>query len=168
MPVADLLGQTLPQALVTIERGPVEQFARAVHDPNPVYFSAAEAGASGFGDVPIPPTYLFAAQHWGAFAELQPQTESTPMSLVELIAALRDGKAGMILHGGQEFEYLDSIWVGDTLEVRGVVESAETKPSSDDGRAGMSVLVVRTEYRRRGQASPAAIARSTYLFRPCG
>jgi acyl dehydratase len=165
--VADLTGVRLSSAVVAIERGPVQAFAAATHNDDPIYRSVTDAALRGFGHIPVPPTYLFAAEGLGAFDDEQPPSSGRAMTLVELIAALRRcaGGKGMILHGSQSFDYHDRVWVGDVLESDGYVEQAETKPGKGDA-PGMSVLVVRTDYRRRDGARAVATLRSTFLFRP--
>jgi acyl dehydratase len=163
-PGAELVGTRLTSAVVSVERGPVQVFATAVGDDNPVYRSAAAAAASGFNGIPVPPTYVFAAAYWGAFADQQPPPAAGSASLVELIALLRNGREGVILHGEQEFTYYRPMRVGDILHVDGFVERLEDKPPSDS-RPGMTVMVVRTDY-RDALARLLTTARATYLFRP--
>jgi hypothetical protein len=165
MAFTDLVGVGIPRSVLVIERGPVEQFARSVLESHPAYFSEPTAAALGFGNIPLPPTFLFSAEHWGTFREGQPPDDPAARTLVELIAALRGGRPGLVLHGGQQFEYHRQVWVGDVLDVEGIVESVEEKPGTAE-KPGMSVLVVRTEYRRRQTAELAVTTRSTFLFRP--
>jgi acyl dehydratase len=161
---SELVGTPLASAVVTVERGPAQGFATAVIDDNPVYQSPVAAAACGLDGIPIPPTYLFAVANWGAFREQQPRAATGSASLVELIAMLRNGRQGVILHGEQEFIYYTPIRVGDTLHVDGYVEHVEDKPGRDD-RPGMTVMVVRTDYRNTSEKL-LTTARATYLFRP--
>jgi acyl dehydratase len=161
---SELVGRRLASAVVTVERGPAQVFATAVNDDNPVYQSPDVAAACGLDGIPIPPTYLFAVANWGAFGDQQPQAAPGSASLVELIGLLRNGRAGVILHGEQEFTYYTPVRVGDVLHVDGHVERVEHKPGSDD-RPGMTVMVVRTDYRNASE-NVLATARATYLFRP--
>jgi acyl dehydratase len=165
--VAELTGVRVPPAVIAIERGPVQEFAVATHNDDAVYRSVAEAAQRGFGHIPVPPTYLFVAPVLGAFDDDQPQVTDLAMTLGELTAALRRfaGGEGVILHGTQSFEYHDAVWVGDVLESDGYVEHAETKPSKG-GVPGMSLVVARTDFRRRDSARTVATLRSTFLFRP--
>jgi acyl dehydratase len=94
-----LVGKRLAPAVVTVERGPVQIFATAVGDDNPVYRSAAAAAAAGLDGIPVPPTYVFASAYWGAFADKKPAPAADNASLVELIALLRNGRKGVVLHG---------------------------------------------------------------------
>jgi hypothetical protein len=83
--------------------------------------------------------------------------------LVELIAMLRNGRKGVVLHGEQEFVYYRPWRVGDVVQVDGYVESVEDKPGSES-RPGMTVMVVRTDYRDAG-AQLLTTTRASYLFR---
>lgn len=161
---SDLVGKRLTPTVVTIERGPVQFFASAVGDESLVYRSADAAAACGLDGIPVPPTYVFAAPHWGAFADRQPPAPENSASLVQLIAVLRNGRKGVILHGEQEFSYYIPLCVGDTLYVDGYVEAVEQKTGIDN-RPGMTVMVVRTDY-RNASGQLLTTARATYLFRP--
>jgi acyl dehydratase len=161
---SELVGRRLASAVVAVERGPAQVFATAVNDNNPVYRSSDAAAACGLDGIPIPPTYLFAVANWGTFCDQQPPAATGSVSLVELIGLLRNGRAGAILHGEQEFTYYTPVRVGDILHVDGYVERVEDKPTSGD-RPGMTVMVVRTDYRNASEKI-LATARATYLFRP--
>jgi acyl dehydratase len=164
VPGTELIGKRLAPAVVAVERGPVHIFATAVGDDNPVYRSAEAAAAAGLDGIPVPPTYVFASAYWGAFVDKQPAPAGTDASLVDLIALLRNGRKGVVLHGEQEFTYHQPIRVGDVLRVNGFVESVEDKPGSDS-RPGMTAMVMRTDY-RDATGHLLTTARSTYLFRP--
>jgi acyl dehydratase len=160
---AELIGRRLAPAVVAVEHGPVQIFAAAVGDDNPIYRSAAIAAESGLKGIPVPPTFVFASAYWGAFPDRQPPRGEGSATLVELIALLRNGRKGVILHGEQAFTYHRPMCVGDVLHVDGFVESVEDKPGSDS-RPGMTVMVVRTDY-RDVRARLLTTSRSTYLFR---
>ena len=162
--LSGLIGTRLVPAVVTVERGPAQVFADAVKDGNPVYRSMAAATAAGLNGLPVPPTYVFSVANFGAFVELQPPAPHGSATLVELIAALRDGRKGAILHGEQSFAYHVPVRIGDELHVRGQVESLEEKPARD-GQPGMTVMVVRTDY-CNASGRPLTTARSSYVFRP--
>jgi hypothetical protein len=64
----EVVGMPTGKAVLTMERGPVTQFAAAVTDTNPIYRRADAAREAGFDDIPVPPTYFFsAAGLFGAF-----------------------------------------------------------------------------------------------------
>jgi len=81
-----------------IEWGKVREFARAIKDPNPVYFDPA-AAKKECGGIPIPVTFLMTSSFWQG-------ADSSPMLNVDL---------RRVLHGEQEFEFLKPVFVGDTL-----------------------------------------------------
>ncbi|HTR70736.1 MAG TPA: MaoC family dehydratase N-terminal domain-containing protein [Mycobacteriales bacterium] len=165
MSLEDLVGTRIPPRVVTVERGPVVDFSSAVKDERSEYRSLAAARSAGFDRIPTPPTFAFVAPNKGSFVDDQPEVPSDAVALVELIAALRDGREGMILHGAEDFTYHGPVCVGDTFDVTGYVESAQTKPGTPE-QPGMSVLVVRTDFQRAGTDQVAVTTRSTFLFRP--
>jgi len=69
--LAGLIGTPTSHSVVVVERGPVSFFADAVVDDNPVYKDPAAAKDEGFENIPVPPTYPFVMDHWGAFTEFQ-------------------------------------------------------------------------------------------------
>jgi acyl dehydratase len=150
--------------VVTVERGPAQAFAAAVNDDSPLYRSTEAATAAGLDAIPIPPTFVFAVANFGTFAEQQPPAPAGSATLIELIAALRGGRNGAVLHGEQSFSYHAPVRVGHILHVGGYCEAVEEK-SAGDGRPGMTVMVVRTDY-RNGSGELLTTARSSYVFRP--
>lgn len=160
---AELTGKRLAPAVVCVERGPVQFFADALGNNSPIYRSAKAAAAAGATGIPVPPTFTFAAAHWGTFNDLQPRAPKDSATLVELIALLRNGRKGVVLHGEQEFTYHRPHYVGETLDVDGYVESVDEKPGADGG-PGMTVMVVRTNY--RNASALVTSVRATFLFRP--
>jgi acyl dehydratase len=159
-----LVGTRLTPAVVVVERGPAQFFAAAVGDDSAIYRSAEAAAAGGLDGIPVAPTFPFAVANWGAFADEQPAPLDGAATLVELVAMLRNGRKGAILHGEQEFTYVRPIYVGDVVRVDGIVERVEEKPANG-GRPGMTVMVVRTDY-RDASAELLTTTRATYLFRP--
>ncbi|MCU1624323.1 MAG: hypothetical protein JWL79_3168 [Frankiales bacterium] len=150
-------GTPLPPAVLVMERGPVARFAEAVRDSSSTHVSPADAEG-----IAVPPTFLFAASHWGLFPELQPTPPDGARTLLDLVTSLRaDG--GMVLHGEQEFTYEAPIRVGDVLHVTGVVENVVHKPGKD-GRADLTVMTVRTEYRSE-DGYLLVTARATFVHR---
>jgi acyl dehydratase len=139
----DVVGRPTGAATIHVERGPVAAFARAVTDQSPVYQSLEAAEAAGFDSIPAPPTFTFAAAHWGKFAEDQPADPTNGRSpMAEIMGALMaDG--GMILHGEQEFVYHRPVQAGDTLHHHGEVVDLYTKESGD---RTMTFLVIENRF----------------------
>jgi len=141
----EVVGRPTGKATITLERGPVTQFAASVLDKNPIYRRADAARDAGFTDIPVPPTYFFsAATMWGAFPEDQPADANPDTNpTMEIIGSLM-AKGGMVLHGEQEFIYHQPIVVGDVVHSEGKVADLYSKES---GGRTMTFLVTENEYR---------------------
>ena len=142
------------KSTITIERGPVTQFAASVTEHEPDLPRTRDAAtAAGFDDIPVPPTYFFsAAAFWGAFPEDQP-ADAVPgrNPTMEVIGKLM-AKGGIVLHGEQEFTYHQPIVVGDRISSEGKVVDLYEKPAGDKT---MTFLVTENEYRNAGRRSRA-------------
>ena len=62
-----LIGTPTGKSKITVERGPVSNFAKALTDDNPIYQNPEAAKAAGFENIPAPPTWGFAMM-WLALA----------------------------------------------------------------------------------------------------
>jgi acyl dehydratase len=139
-----IIGRTGKPFKMPIEWGKVREFARAIKDPNPLYFDP-ELARRELGGIPVPVTFLQTGTFWT-------DADSSP------------GFGGFdlrrILHGEQEFEYFKPIFVGDVLT--GTTKVADVY-EKEGGRGGkMTLLVTETEYaNQRGEK--VAISRSTLI-----
>jgi acyl dehydratase len=141
----EVVGRPTGAATVHVERGPVSQFAMAVMDKNPIYHNLDAAREAGFDTIPAPPTFTFAASHWGVFPEDQPPdpTKGQGSPLREFMGSLMaDG--GLVLHGEQEFIYHKPVQVGDTLHQEGKVTDLYTKKAK--GKT-MTFIVMETVFK---------------------
>src|SRR5580658_8195092 len=138
------VGKTGKPFKMHVDWSKVREFARAIKDPNPLYFDP-ELAKKEVGGIPVPVTFLQTSAFWQT-------AESGP------------GMGGFdirrILHGEQEFELLKPIFVGDTLTGVGRVADLYEK---EGGRGGkMTFMVMETEYtNQRGEK--VAVARSTLI-----
>ena len=121
----DVVGREYPPFAVTVERGRIKDFARAIGDLNPFYLDDAVGRASEWGDVIAPPT--FAASFRGDGADSG--------------AVLRDLGVDIsrVLHGEQEFEIHRQLRPGETYLCRTKVLDVYEKT----GRSGPMAFVVR-------------------------
>ncbi|HYA35549.1 MAG TPA: MaoC family dehydratase N-terminal domain-containing protein [Candidatus Binataceae bacterium] len=139
-----MIGKTGKPFTMPIEWSKVREFARAIKDPNPVYFDP-EVAKRECGGIPVPVTFLQTAAFW------QDDSSSPGMGGFDI---------RRILHGEQDFELLKPILVGDTLT--GVAKVADLY-EKEGGRGGkMTFLVVETEYKNQ-KGEKVAIARSTLI-----
>jgi acyl dehydratase len=139
-----LIGKTGKPFKMQVDWSKVREFARAIKDPNPLYFDP-ELAKKELGGIPVPVTFLQTSAFWT-------EANSSP------------GFAGFdirrILHGEQEFEFFKPIFVGDMLT--GTMKVADVY-EKEGGRGGtMTFLVTETEYTNQ-KGEKVAIARSTLI-----
>jgi acyl dehydratase len=128
MPIAvnkGIVGKEYPPYPVTVERGRIKDFARAIGDLNPFYLDDAVGRASEWGDVIAPPTFAITFRDDRA----------------DSAALLRDlgVDIGRILHGEQEFEIHRQLVPGETYLCRSRVTDVYEK----SGKSGPMAFVVR-------------------------
>jgi acyl dehydratase len=159
---AGIIGKETGRARVHVERAPLANFAKAVKDENPVYHDPRAAKAAGFDAIPAPPTFGFAMEFWGRYAELQEgltPIEGNPM--FEVIGKLMQN-GGLVLHGEQEFEYHRPIVAGDVLRSEGKVVDAYEKESK--GKT-MTFVVSETVWTDDKTGDPVLTARFNLIHR---
>ena len=157
-----VIGKSTGAFKVTVERGPVTNFARAVLDENPVYTSPEAAQAAGFDAIPAPPTFSFAMQHWGKFAEDQPPDPTGGENPMHKVMGELFGRGGLVLHGEQEFEYHRPLMVGDRLVGEGRITDMYEKESK--GKT-MTFLVTETVWRDEKTDEPVVTERFNLIHR---
>ena len=116
-----IVGTEMGGSWMMVEQGKIREFAKAILDENPAYQN---------DDPPVPPTYTMAMAHWPA-----PQG-GQGASLSKLgLDLLR------VLHGGQEYEYLGEIKVGDKLTTKSRISDVYKK----EGKRGGTLTFVTSE-----------------------
>ncbi len=121
----DVVGKEYPPFPVTVERGRIKDFARAIGDLNPFYLDDAVGRASPWGDILAPPTFPIAFRDERA----------------DSAALLRDLGVDFsrVLHGEQEFEFHGQLRPGETYLCRTKIVDLYEKT----GRSGPMAFVVR-------------------------
>jgi acyl dehydratase len=119
-----LVGKEFPPFVVTVERGRIKDFARAIGDENPFYLDDRVGQASEWGDVIAPPTFMTTFRAEGETGAL----------LRELGTDI-----SRVLHGEQEFEMFRPIRPGETFTCR----SRITDIYERTGRSGPMAFVAR-------------------------
>jgi acyl dehydratase len=147
---------------VTVERGPVSQFAAALKESNPVYRDALAARDAGFGNIPAPPTFTFAMSFWGSFTEDQPEDPSGGQNPMHKVMGDLFAKGALVLHGEQEFEYHRPVEVGDVLEGTGILTDIYEKETDS---ASMTFVVVETEWKDADSGAPVVTERFNLIAR---
>jgi acyl dehydratase len=137
-----VIGEEVPGAVMVVERGKVMEFARAILDDNPAYFDE---------DPPLPPTFTMAVAHWPLPTGGASQGELSRKLGLDLLR---------VLHGGQEFEYLAPIKVGDVLTGRSQITDVYEKEGKKGGTLTF-VISSTTFANQRGE--DVLISRSTII-----
>jgi acyl dehydratase len=120
-----LLGKEYPPYAVTVERGKIKEFARAIGDDDPLYVDDRVGAASVWGDVIAPPTFSIT---------FRDEAADTTAFLKELGTDI-----SRILHGEQEFEIFRPLQPGQTYLCRAKIVDIYEKT----GRTGPMAFVVR-------------------------
>ena len=129
-----LVGQAMGSpATATITRREAQRYARAVGDLDPRYFDEDAAAAAGYDGLLAPPTFVgHAVVEGGALDDLREDglwrdRNGLPIRL----------NVGRTMFGGEEWEFLAPVMVGDTITAQRRFGNVEEK----DGRAGPFVLL---------------------------
>jgi acyl dehydratase len=120
-----VIGKEYAPYVVTVERGKIKEFARAIGDLNPAYLDDRVAQASEWGDLIAPPTFA---------TTFRDENADTSAFLHELGTDI-----SRVLHGEQEFELFRPIQPGHTYVCRARVLDIYEKT----GRSGPMAFVVR-------------------------
>ena len=157
-----VIGKPTGAFKVRVERGPVEFFASALFDDNPLYHDPAAATAAGLPSMPAPPTFSFAMQHMGRWTEEQPPDPTQGENPMHAVMGALYGKGALILHGEEEFDYHRPIFVGDVLLGEGkVVDVYERETDS----AVMTFVVIETSWRDEKTDQPVVTERFNLIGR---
>ena len=120
-----IVGKEYPPFPVTVERGKIKEFARAIGDLNPFYLDDDVGRASEWGDLIAPPTFAI------TFRDEQADTGTLLRDLGTDVSRL--------LHGEQEFEIFRQLRPGETYLCRSKVVEQNEKT----GKSGPMGFVVR-------------------------
>ncbi len=157
-----IIGKPAGARRVHVERGPVEFFATALKDDNPVYHGAAAAADAGFSGIPAPPTYSFVMGHPGAWPDDQPPDPTGGSHPgFAIIGGLMREHGGLVLHGEQEFVYHRPIVAGDVLDGTSVIADVYEK----EAKGSIMVFVVTETVWRDATGSPVVTERFNLIHK---
>ncbi len=117
-----VVGKEYPPYAITVERGKIKEFARAIGDLNPFYLDDEVGRASAWGDIITPPTFPISFR------------DETGVLLRDLGIDV-----SRLLHGEQEFEIFRQLRPGETYLCRSKVLDLYEKT----GKSGPMGFVVR-------------------------
>ena len=157
-----VIGKSTGAYKVRVERGPMSFFAAALKDDNPIYRDETAARAAGFDAMPAPPTFSFAMQHMGRFAEEQPDDPTGGSNPMHAVMGDLFAKGGLVLHGEEEFQYHRPIVVGDVLVGEGKIVDLYEK---DSDSATMTFIVMETVWRDEATGDPVVTEKFNLIHR---
>ena len=139
------IGYTGPEVNFEIERGRLKFFAQAIGEKNPIYVDLEAAKAAGYRDLPVPPTFLLAADFdsnelFGTLAKM-----GVPI--------------GKILHGEQGYTYHLPVCAGETVVVQSTITEIYDK------KGGALEFIVRNSTVTNAAGKLAAEFRSVIVVR---
>ena len=102
------IGKKFGQFTTEVEKGRLRFFAKAIGETDPIYTDENAARAAGHASLPVPPTYFFC---------LQMIDDPDPTSWIASLGV----NLHHILHGEQQFEYLDMACAGDRLSFESTI-----------------------------------------------
>ena len=143
----DVKGKEYPPFTVTVERGKIKEFARAIGDLSPFYLDDAVGRASEWGDIVAPPTFPIT---------FRDENADTGVMLRDLGVDI-----SRILHGEQEFEHFKPVRPGQTYLCRNRVTDIYEKA----GKSGPMAFVVRETTVTDADNDIVAVMRGTTVVR---
>jgi acyl dehydratase len=125
-----------------VEKGAIRRFAEAIGDEDPIYYDEHAAQAAGFKTIPAPPTFLctFRAQE---------------------LPDLKVQFGRVRLNGGNEYEYYQPIYAGDTITLTAKYVDVNER----SGRTGNMVFVITELTFTNQQGAVVAKGRNTGIMR---
>jgi acyl dehydratase len=128
MPDPSQVGLELDEVTFPVERGKVREFARALHNENPIHQDPEAAAAAGFKAIPAPLTFPMVAMLWR-----------------DRDAAIEDLGFDFkrLLHGGITWEYRRPLLVGDEVTVKRKVSKVDQREGKRGGT--MTFVTIDTE-----------------------
>jgi len=139
-----MVNKEFPPFTWEVERGKIRELVQAIGDKNPIYMSKKAAIEAGYWDMPASPTFITVPLMWTNI-------------FMNAIKTLKINYA-KVLHGEEDYEYLQEIYPGDVLAGRMRVVSMDEK----SGKSG-SMDLVRLEMIYSNQKDEVVLKASTLL-----
>jgi acyl dehydratase len=125
-----------------VEKGAIRKFAEALGDGDPIYHDEQAAQAAGFKTIPAPPTFLCTFR-----------TQALPDLKIQF--------GRVRLNGGNEYEYYQPVYAGDTI----TVTAKYADVSERSGRTGKMVFVITELTFKNQRGEVVAKGRNTGIMR---
>ena len=124
------IGSSFSPFTIEVERCKIHELNLAIGDENPIYHSREAARAADYHDVPLSPTAPTIFSFWGN-PQFREQLTNVGINVMG------------ILHGEESYEYLASIYPGDTLIGVTTITDGKTRRSKN---GSMDIITLQTHY----------------------
>lgn len=124
-----------------VEKGAIRKFADAIGDDNPLYRDEDFARTTRYGKIIAPPTFSRTFDY-GRIPDFELPFEG-------------------LIHGSQEFEYIEPIYAGDVLYCTNKLVDVFDK----SGKLGSMTFLVFEQVASRESGRPVVKQRSTVIYR---
>jgi len=114
-----------------VERCKIKELCKAIGDNNPIFFDKEEAKKNGYNDIPAPLTFGTVMNFWG-YPEIWDRMKEIGVNIQRL------------LHASEEYEYLKTIYPGDIITGKVMVEGMRSSSM-------MEVVTFRSTYTRKNE-----------------
>jgi len=132
-----------------IEAGHIMMFARAIGDPNPIYYDEEYAKQTEVGTIIAPPTFVQASAQFDPDYHLRPKIGKPWFGSGKEPTGIKPGESdlpvGRGLHAEQHFEYHRHLKVGDVLKATVKPGKTWEKEGKRSGKLKFTETI--TEYR---------------------
>lgn len=101
-----------------IERCKIKEMCMAIGDKNPIFYDKNEAVKQGYKDTPVPLTFGTVINFWG-YPEIWDRMKEIGVNVQRL------------LHANEEYEYIQTIYPGDIITGKVMVEAMRSSSMMD-------------------------------------
>src|SRR5918992_5847282 len=136
------LGAESAPVTYDVEKGAIRKFVEAIGDEDVIYYDEKAAQAAGFKTIPAPPTFLCTFR-----------TQALPDLNIQF--------GRVRLNGGNEYEYYQPIYAGDTITVTAKYGDVTERT----GRTGNMVFVITELTFKNQHGEVVAKGRNTGIMR---
>ncbi len=142
----DIIGRKLDSYSITVERGKIREFCKAIGETNPIYFDSEAARAAGYADTPAPPTFQTTFMFWG-YPKIWDDMSSVGIDIQRL------------LHMKEDYVYHKPLYPGMVIT---------TQPEISDVKIGKMNMVTFRSVFRDEKNEPVIEAEMAIVIRPEG
>jgi acyl dehydratase len=137
------IGKEVTLGVFPVSAAEIREFAEVIEDLNPLYLDADAARAAGYPDVIAPPMFYLRLRG----GRMQPEVPLAP------------GLASV--HAGQEMEFTDEIYAGQTYTVTAKIAEVYEKT----GRSGTMGIIVREVNIKDSSGKTVVVSRERQIVR---